>query len=83
MADRDRRHLFVPDSAQPESYQRRRQKIPPIEYPRRSRREHGRRLRRELNAAAQEGQARREAIEVRRLDDGVAVGYSKSAAHHF
>lgn len=65
MADRDRRHLFVPDSARSESYQRRRQKIPPIEYPRRNRREHGRRLRRELNAAADEGQARRDTIEVR------------------
>jgi hypothetical protein len=64
MADRDRRHLFVPDSAQAESYQRRRQKIPPIQYPHRNRREHGRLLRRELTAAAEEGHARRDAIAV-------------------
>lgn len=65
MADRDRRHLFVRDSARAEPYQRRRQMIPPIEYPHRNRREHGRQLRRELNAAAAEGHTRRHALEVR------------------
>ena len=65
MADRDRRHLFVPDSARPEPYRRRPQSIPPIEYPLRNRGEHGRRLHRELNAAAEQGLARRDAIGVR------------------
>lgn len=65
MADRDRRHLFIPDSARAEPYQRRRKKIPPIEYPRLNRREHGRQLHRELNAAADEGRARRDGVGVR------------------
>jgi hypothetical protein len=65
MADRNRPHLFVPNSARAEPYRSRSRGGPRIEYPRRDRREHGRRLRRELNAAAEEGAVRRNAIQAR------------------
>lgn len=65
MAERDRPHLFVPDSAQAEPYRRRRQSIPPPQYPARDRREHGERIRRDLDRARQEGVERRTAIQIR------------------
>ena len=65
MADRNRPHIVVSDSANPEQYQRPKRTIPPLEYPRRNRRQHGRRLRSALNSAAAAGRTRRDAISVR------------------
>lgn len=65
MAERDRPHLFVPESAQAEPYRSRRRTILPPEYPPRDRRAHGDQIHRDLERAQEEGLARREGIDIR------------------
>ncbi|MBY0402038.1 hypothetical protein K2X89_17220, partial [Myxococcota bacterium] len=57
--------MFVPGSARAESYQRRRRKIPAKPYPPLDRLDHGKRIRREINSAVDQGLARRNSVQIR------------------